>query len=107
MAEGQTQKKKRKRKVLALLEQVQEEMAIQNAIEVTQALEELKLQGELLEIQVCPVCKSPKVKRAKSTGGDMWAHVGLLPPSYECPGVRLARTGGRESNQQAFVCSRG
>jgi uncharacterized protein YbaR (Trm112 family) len=85
MAEGQTQKKKRKRKVLALLEQVQEEMAIQNAIEVTQALEELKLQGELLEIQVCPVCKSPKVKRAKSTGGDMWAHVGLLPPSYECP----------------------
>jgi hypothetical protein len=85
MTESQTQKKKRKKKVLTLLEQVYEEAAVRNAIEVTQALEELKAQGELLEIQVCAVCKSPKVKRAKSTGGDMWAHIGLLPPSYECP----------------------
>lgn len=23
--------------------------------------------------------------QAKSTGADMWAHIGILPPSYECP----------------------
>ena len=85
MAETQTQKKKRKKQQLSGLEQVPEETAIQNAIEVTQALEELEKQGIHLDIQVCPKCKSPKVRRAKSTGGDMWGHLGMLPPSYECP----------------------
>ena len=85
MAETQVQKKKRKKQQLSVLEQVQEETAIQNATEVTQALEELEKQGIRLDIQVCPKCKSPKVRRAKSTGGDMWGHIGILPPSYECP----------------------
>jgi RNase P subunit RPR2 len=86
MAETQTQKKKRKKKQLAVLEQVQEEeVAVENAIEVTKALEELEKQGKRLDIQVCPKCKSPKVRRAKSASGDMWAHIGMLPPSYECP----------------------
>ena len=84
MAETQEQKKKRK-KQLTIVEQVQEETAIQNAKEVTEALEELEKQGHHVDIQVCPRCKSPKVERAKSTGGDMWAHIGMLPPSYECP----------------------
>ncbi len=85
MAETQVQKKKRKKQQLTALEQVQEETAVQNAVEVTQALEELEKQGVRLDIQVCPKCKSPKVRRAKSTGGDMWGHLGMLPPSYECP----------------------
>ena len=84
MAETQTQKKKRK-KQLTIVEQVQEETAIQNAKEVTRVLEELEKQGKRVDIQVCPKCKSPRVRRAKSTGGDMWAHIGMLPPSYECP----------------------
>jgi hypothetical protein len=54
MAETQTQKKKRKKQQLAALEQVQEETAIQNAIEVAQALEELEKQGILLDVQVAP-----------------------------------------------------
>ena len=45
MAETQTQKKKRKKQQLTVSEQVQEETAIQNAIEVTEALEELENQG--------------------------------------------------------------
>jgi hypothetical protein len=84
MTETQTKKKKRKQQTL-MLEQVQEEAAVQNAVEVTQALEELKKQGVHLDIQVCPKCKSPRVRRAKSTGGDMWGHLGMVPPSYECP----------------------
>jgi hypothetical protein len=83
MAETQQQKKKRK-KQFTLFEQVQEETAVQNAKEVTDALDELAKQGHHIDIQVCPRCKSPKVERAKSTGGDMWAHIGMLSPSYEC-----------------------
>ena len=85
MAETQEQKKKRKKQHLSIIEQGQEETAIQNAKDVAEVLEELDKQGIQLDIQVCPRCKSPKVKRAQSTGGDMWAHIGMLPPSYECP----------------------
>ena len=84
MAETQEQKKKRK-KQLAFTKQVQEETAIQNAKEVTEALDELEKNGNHVDIQVCPRCKSPKIERAKSNGGDMWAHIGMLPPSYLCP----------------------
>lgn len=85
MSETLTQKKRRKKKQVSLLEQVQEATAVQNAAEVTEALEELEKQGVRLDIQVCPKCKSPRVRRAKSTGGDMWGHLGMLPESYECP----------------------
>jgi hypothetical protein len=85
MAENQTQEQKKKRKKqLSIVEQVQEETAVQNAKEVADALDELEKQGQQVDIQVCPRYKSPKVERAKSIGGDMWAHIGLLPPSYEC-----------------------
>ncbi len=84
MAESQIQKKKRK-KQHTLLEAVEEETAIQNAMDVTEALDELKKEGKRLDIQVCPKCKSPRVRRAKSTGGDMWGHLGMVQPSYECP----------------------
>ncbi len=84
MAETQTQKKKRRKQQLSPVEEIGEETAIQNAASVTEALDELAKQGKRVEIQVCPRCKSPKVKRAQSTGGDMWAHIGMLPPSYEC-----------------------
>jgi len=50
MVETRTQKKKRKKQQLSGLEQVQQETAIQNAIEVTQALEELEKQGIHLDI---------------------------------------------------------
>ncbi len=85
MAETQTQKKKRKKQQLTALKQVQEDIAVQNAVEVTQALDELKTQGVQMDIQVCPKCKSPRVRKAKSTGGDIWGHIGMVPPSYECP----------------------
>ncbi len=85
LAETQQKKKKRKKQQLAPLEQVQEEVAVENATKVMEALDELEKEGVHLDIQVCPKCKSPRVRRAKSTGGDMWGHVGMLPPSYECP----------------------
>ncbi len=85
MTETQVQKKKRKKQQFTTIKQVQEETAVQNAAEVTEALEELEKQGIRLDVQVCPRCKSPRVRRAKSTGGDMWGHLAMLPESYECP----------------------
>jgi rubrerythrin len=85
MAETQTQKKKRKKQPFTTIEEVQEEIAVQNAAEVAQALEKLEKQGIRHDIQICPKCKSPKVRRAKSTGGDVLGHMGILPPKYECP----------------------
>jgi hypothetical protein len=82
---AETMQKKRKKQQLSFLQEVEEEKAVQNAVEVTEALDELKQQGKRFDIQVCPRCKSPKIKRATSTGGDMWGHLGMLPPSYECP----------------------
>src|SRR3989337_1653552 len=84
MTETQTQKKKRKKHQLPVLEQLQEEKAIQNATEVAHALEELEAQGKPLDIQVCPKCKSPLVQRVGSMVGDMSAHMGCTPPKYEC-----------------------
>lgn len=83
MVEHETRQKKRKKQQFRIIEETQEEN--QNAVEVTQVLEELEKEGKRVDIQVCPKCKSPKILRAKSTGGDMWAHMGLLPQSYECP----------------------
>ena len=84
MAETQVQKKKRRKQQLSALEQVEEETAIQNAAEVTHVLEELEKQGTRLDIQVCPKCKSPLVRRVGSMAGDMFSHMGFTPPIFEC-----------------------
>lgn len=84
MSETQKQKKRRKRQI-PMLEQIKEDVAVQNAVKVTEALAELEKQGVRIEIQVCPKCKSPRVRRAKSQGGDMWGNMGMAQPSYECP----------------------
>ncbi len=82
MSEAQLKKKRKKRQLLAVVEQ--EEQEIQNAMLVTEALEELKKQGKKLDIQVCPKCKSPKVRRSASQSNDLWSHMGLTQPKYEC-----------------------
>jgi hypothetical protein len=83
MAETQVQKKKRKKQLTLL--QVQEEVAVQNAKAVTEALEGLKQQGKLVEVQVCLRCKSPMVERTKSAEGDIEGHMAAVQPSSTCP----------------------
>jgi hypothetical protein len=78
----QQKKKKHKKQQATVVEVVEEE--VQNAVEVSEALEELKEQGIKLDIQVCPKCKSPKIRRPNALGGDMTSHIGFLPPKYEC-----------------------
>jgi flagellar biosynthesis component FlhA len=82
MSETERQKKKRKKRQVAILEEQTEEN--QELTELVKALEELEKEGKIVEIQVCPKCKSPRVRRVKTMRGDLWSHLGWVPPKFEC-----------------------
>jgi len=82
MSERAEQKKKKKKKHLSLLESERVESEL--FPELVKGLEELEKEKKYVDIQVCPNCKSPLVRRVGSMTGDMSGHVGLTPPKYEC-----------------------
>jgi hypothetical protein len=47
-------------------------------------LEDLKKKGKYLDIQICPKCKSPRVRRVGSMEGDMSGQMSLTLPKFEC-----------------------
>jgi uncharacterized protein YbaR (Trm112 family) len=55
-----------------------------NIEKMTQRLDELRKKGKYVDVAVCPVCKSPNLRRVRSTCGDMTGHLGWLPVMYEC-----------------------
>ena len=83
MSETERKKKKRKkRRQFVILEEQTEEN--QDLSELVKILEELEREGKIVEIQVCPKCKSPRVRRVKTMSGDLWSHLGWAPPKFEC-----------------------
>jgi len=52
--------------------------------ELTTVLEELKKRGKFVDIQICPRCKSTKVRRVGSMSGDMSGQIALTSPKFEC-----------------------
>ena len=52
--------------------------------ELMKGLEELEKEKKYVDVQVCPKCKGPLVRRVGSMAGDMSGHMGLTPPKYEC-----------------------
>jgi RNase P subunit RPR2 len=76
------QKKKKKQKQQVVLKQKKKEN--QKFLELLEILEELEKEGKHVDIQICPKCKSPRVRRVRSTEGDMSGHMGMLPVKYEC-----------------------
>ena len=76
----QQKKKKKKRQNLLQTEKVDSELLP----ELVDALSALEKQRKYFDIQVCPKCKSPRVRRVGSMKGDISAHMGLTPPKYEC-----------------------
>lgn len=82
MSEPEAKRKKKKKSRSALL--VEQEEENQELVELVQALDELGKKGKRVEIQVCPKCKSPKIRRVKSVSGDVMGHMGLTPPKFEC-----------------------
>jgi RNase P subunit RPR2 len=79
MSETQEQKK-RKHPSLLESERVESELFP----ELVEALEELEKERKYVDIQVCPKCKGPLVRRVGSMTGDMSGHMGLTPPKFEC-----------------------
>lgn len=61
-------------------EQVESELLPQ----LVEALDELEKEKKYVDVQVCPKCKSPIVRRVSSMVGGMSAHLGFTPPKYEC-----------------------
>ena len=82
MGEPERRKKKRKKRQFVVLEMRTEESP--GLAELVKVLEELEKEGKLVEVQVCPKCKSPRVRRVKTLSGDLWSHLGWLPPKFEC-----------------------
>ena len=77
--EKKKQKKKKKKQQVVLETEVESELP-----ELIDTLIELEKEKKYVDIQVCPHCKSAKVRRVKSVEGDMLGHIGLAPPKYEC-----------------------
>ena len=82
MSETHEQKKKKKKKQLTVLET--EKVESELLPELVEALNELEKEKKYEDIQVCPKCKSPLVRRVGSMVGDMSAHMGFTAPKYEC-----------------------
>ena len=82
MGEAETRKKRKKKLWAAVLTEQQEEH--QELAQLVEVLDELEKEGKYVDIQVCPSCKSPKIRRVGSMKGDIMGHMGLTPPKYEC-----------------------
>jgi len=77
------QRRKRKRKQqLALLRE--EEVVSETFPELLRVLEELREEGKYVDVQICPKCKSARVRRVSAMRGDMSGHMAITPVKYEC-----------------------
>ena len=81
--EQEQKKKKKKKKQLTVLQR--EKVESELLPELVEALDELEREKKYVDIQVCPKCKSPLVRRVGSMTGDMSAHMIFTSPKYECP----------------------
>jgi len=79
--EEQRKKKKRKKQLTLLRE---EEVVSETFPELLKVLEELKIEGKYVDVQICPKCKSARVKRVGTMSGDMSSHMTITPIKYEC-----------------------
>ena len=82
MGEEKRRKKKKKQRQIVLLKQKTVES--QKFLELLEVLEELEKEEKYVDVQICPRCKSPRVRRVGTMSGDMSGHMGLLPVKFEC-----------------------
>ncbi|MDR2719238.1 MAG: hypothetical protein LBC03_00305 [Nitrososphaerota archaeon] len=82
---SETQQKKKKKKQQSQLSLMETEHIESTLLpEIVEKLNELAKEKKYLDIQVCPKCKSPLIKRVESMSGDIFSHMGFTPPKYEC-----------------------
>jgi hypothetical protein len=81
---SQLSKQKTSRKQKQELAQKEKKVDSKNVEKISQRLDELRNKGKYVDVAICPVCKSPNLRRVKSACGDMTGHLGWLPVLYEC-----------------------
>jgi len=81
VGDGKQRKKKKKRQMALVKEK---EVESQKFVELLEVLGELEKDEKYVDVQVCPCCKSPGVRRIRSMNGDMSGHIGVLPVKFEC-----------------------
>jgi len=81
---GTEQKKKKKKRKQQLVLLKEEEIVTETFSELLKVLEELREEEEYVDIQICPRCKSARVKRVGTMKGDMSSHMAITPIKYEC-----------------------
>jgi len=79
--EEQRKKKKRKRQLTLLKE---EEIVSETFPQLLKILEELREEGKYVDVQICPKCKSARVRRVGTLSGDMSGHMAITPVKFEC-----------------------
>lgn len=82
--EKRKKKKKRKKQKQKLVLLAEEEIVSETFPELLSLLEELEEEGKFVDIQICPRCKSARVKRVRTMEGDMASHLTMTPIKYEC-----------------------
>jgi len=73
--------KKKQRQLLVLRDEETESVLFKELLGV---LEELEKEGKHVDVQVCPQCKSPRVRRVGAMSGDMSGHLGMTPVKFQC-----------------------
>ena len=81
MMKNERKGRKKKIKQITVLKQEKERRVL---LELIGVLEDLEKKGKLVDIQICPECKSPKVRRVGAMTGDMLGHMAITPVGYEC-----------------------
>jgi len=81
---GTEEKKKKKKQKQQLVLLKEEEIVSETFPELLKLLEELEEEGKLVDIQICPRCKSARVKRVRTMEGDMSSHLTITPIKHEC-----------------------
>jgi len=80
----QEQEKKKKKKIKKKQQVVLETEEVQSELPIlVDALIELEKEKKYVDIQICPNCKSAKVRKVNSMQ-DALGHMGIAPPKYEC-----------------------
>ena len=62
----------------------EEEIVSETFPELIKTLEKLREEGKYLDVQICPRCKSARVRRVGTLSGDMSGHMAITPVKYEC-----------------------
>jgi len=75
-------KKKKRRQQLTILKE--EEIISETFPQLIKTLEELRGEGKYVDVQICPRCKSARVRRVGTMSGDMSGHLAVTPVKFEC-----------------------